>query len=116
MRCSVPTLALQPLDFVDAAEDGLDTLIERCDVSILWQALLHRSEIEVGMPMRNLDEHPGDGPWQRIWDSSAREAAQLEWSRFKAPMTLSKYMVRLALGLRFTSRAYPMPGTPMMAN
>ena len=60
--CLVPALALQPLDFVDAAEDGLDTLIEGRDVGILWQALQHRSEVEVTMPVRYHDEHLGDDP------------------------------------------------------
>ena len=60
--CLVPALALQPLDFVYAAEDGLDTLIERRDVGILRQALQHSFKVEVWVPVRNLGEQPGHGP------------------------------------------------------
>ena len=60
--CLVPALALHPLDFVDATEDGLDTLIERRGVDTLRQALQHNSKVEVGVQVRDLGEHPGHGP------------------------------------------------------
>ena len=53
----VPALALQPLDFVDAADDGLDTLIERRDIGILRQALQRSFEVEVRMLVHYFGKH-----------------------------------------------------------
>ena len=55
MGCLVPAQALHPLDSVDAADDGLDTLLERREVHALRQALQHGVEVEVGVPQQLFD-------------------------------------------------------------
>ena len=59
--CLVPALAFDPLDLVDAADDGLDTLLEFHEVCILWQALQRGVEVEVGVLVRHLGENLGHG-------------------------------------------------------
>ena len=54
-------LALYPPNSIDAADDGLDTLLERREVHILRQALLRSVEVEVGVPVRHLGEDLGQG-------------------------------------------------------
>ena len=54
MGCLVPALALHPLDSVDASDYGLDTLLERHDVRILWQALQRGVEVKGGVLVRHL--------------------------------------------------------------
>ena len=61
MGCLVPAQALHPLDSVDAADDGLDTLIEHREVHILRQALQRSFEVEVGVLVRHLGENLGHG-------------------------------------------------------
>ena len=61
MGCLVPALALYPLDSVDAADDGLDMLLEHREVRILRQALQRGVEVEVGIPVRHLGEDLGHG-------------------------------------------------------
>ena len=57
----VPALALHPLDSVDVADDGLDTLFERREVRILRQALQCVGEVDAGVPECHLGEHLGQG-------------------------------------------------------
>ena len=59
--CLIPLLALHPLNFVDTADDGLDMLPKRREVSILRQALQRGVEVEVGVPVRHLDVDLGHG-------------------------------------------------------
>ena len=54
-------LALHPLDSIDAADDGLDTLFERREVGILRQALKRVGEVDAGVLERHLGEHLGQG-------------------------------------------------------
>ena len=54
-------LALHPLNSVDEADDGLDTLLERREVSTLRQALQRGVEVEVGVLVRHLGENLGHG-------------------------------------------------------
>ena len=54
-------LALHPLDFVNTADDGLDTLFECLEVRILRQALKRVGEVHAGVPERHLGEHLGQG-------------------------------------------------------
>ena len=49
------------MDSINVTDDGLDTLLERREVCILWQALRHGVEVEVGVPMRHLGENLGHG-------------------------------------------------------
>ena len=57
----VPALALQPLDSADAADDGLDVLLERLEVCPLWQAVERLSKVDVGVLVRHLGEHLDQG-------------------------------------------------------
>ena len=59
--CLVPALALYPLDSVNRAGDGLDTLLERRKVRILRQALQRGVKVEVGVLVRHLGENLGHG-------------------------------------------------------
>ena len=61
MGCLIPTLALHPLNSVDEADDGLDTLLERREVSTLWQALQRGVEVKGGVSVRHLAEDLGHG-------------------------------------------------------
>ena len=61
MGCLISVLALHPLDFTDAADDGLDARPERREVSILRQALQRGVEVEVGVPLCHLGEDLGHG-------------------------------------------------------
>ena len=59
MRWLVPALALHPLDSIDTADDGLDTLFERWEVRTLRKALQCLGEADAGVPERHLGEHLG---------------------------------------------------------
>ena len=61
MGCLIPALALHPLNSADSADDGLDALPERREVSTLWQALQRNVEVEVGVLVRHLGENLGHG-------------------------------------------------------
>ena len=46
MGCLISALAFHPLDFVDAANDGLDALLEHHEVNTVRQAI-HRGTDEI---------------------------------------------------------------------
>ena len=74
----VPTLALQPLDPADAADNGLDALLKHCEVRIARQAIQHGVEVEAGFQYASLVRTLVMAPWQSIRASSAKELARSE--------------------------------------
>ena len=116
MGCLVPALALNLLDFVDAAEDRLDTLVERRDVGILRQALQHRSEVEVWVPVRNLGEHPGHGPPAEYPGFFGQGGRTVGMKPPQGTDDLLKVYGQVGIGLRLASGAYLISGIRIIAS
>ena len=54
-------LAFFPSNSVDAADDGLDALLERLTVDVLQQAVKRLGKVDAGVLVRHLGEHLDQG-------------------------------------------------------